>query len=119
MSTPAQFARLQMPAPFDHYAMGPAYDEMFRANGRPRTHYKNLHTQLMHLPSEDPAGPARDLLGAAGEQEDFRSIFARAAQGLQMGCDSAGPEKIRRKPSWSPAAPRRSRPANRNVPGTD
>jgi hypothetical protein len=51
----------------------------------------------------------RDLLGAAGEQEDFRSIFARAAQGLQMGCDSAGPEKIRRKPSWSPAAPRRSR----------
>ena len=48
----------------------------------------------------------RDLLGAAGEQEDFRSIFARAAQGLQMGCDSAGPEKIRRKLSCSPAATR-------------
>src|ERR1035441_11031071 len=37
MSTPAQFAHLQMPAPFGDYALGPAYDEMFRANGRPRT----------------------------------------------------------------------------------
>ena len=54
MSTPAQFARLQMPAPFGDYAMGPAYDEMFRANGRPRTHYRNLHTQLLNLPSEEP-----------------------------------------------------------------
>src|ERR1022692_2819257 len=53
MSTPAQFARLQMPAPFGDYAMGPAYDEMFRANGRPRTHYRNLYTQLLNLPSEE------------------------------------------------------------------
>ena len=34
--------------------MGPAYDEMLRANGRPRTHYRNLHTQLLNLPSEEP-----------------------------------------------------------------
>ena len=30
-----------------------AYDEMFRANGRPRTHYRNLYTQLLNLPSEE------------------------------------------------------------------
>ena len=41
-----------MPAPFRDYAMGSAYDEMFRANGRPRTHYRNLYTQLMNLPSD-------------------------------------------------------------------
>ena len=33
MSTPAQSAHLQMRAPFGDYALGPAYDEMFRANG--------------------------------------------------------------------------------------
>src|ERR1017187_6128629 len=53
MSTPAQSANLQMPAPFGDYAMGPAYDEMFRANGRPRSHYRNLFTQLLNLPSEE------------------------------------------------------------------
>jgi uncharacterized circularly permuted ATP-grasp superfamily protein len=42
-----------MPAPFGDYALGPAYDEMFRANGRPRTHYRNLYTQLLSLPSEE------------------------------------------------------------------
>jgi uncharacterized circularly permuted ATP-grasp superfamily protein len=42
-----------MPAPFGDYAMGPAYDEMFRPNGRPRTHYRNLYTQLLNLASEE------------------------------------------------------------------
>ncbi|MDR3699917.1 MAG: circularly permuted type 2 ATP-grasp protein [Candidatus Sulfopaludibacter sp.] len=53
MSTPAQLAHLEMPAPFGEYAMGQAYDEMFRANGRPRTHYRNLYTKLLNLPSEE------------------------------------------------------------------
>src|ERR1039458_379619 len=53
MPTSAQTAHLQIPAPFGDYAMGPAYDEMFRSNGRPRTHYRNLYTQLLNLPSEE------------------------------------------------------------------
>src|SRR5579872_6197497 len=53
MSTSAQFVHLQIPPPFGDYAMGPAYDEMFRANGRPRTHYRNLYTQLLKLPPEE------------------------------------------------------------------
>src|SRR5579872_2883121 len=53
MSTSAQFVHLQIPPPFGDYAMGPAYDEMFRANGRPRTHYRNLYAQLLKLPYEE------------------------------------------------------------------
>jgi uncharacterized circularly permuted ATP-grasp superfamily protein len=53
MSTPAQFVHHLMPAPFCDYAIGMAYDEMFRANGRPRTHYRNLYTQLLKLPPEE------------------------------------------------------------------
>src|SRR5579863_307458 len=53
MSTPAQLAQSEMPAPFGEYAMGQAYDEMFRANGRPRTHYRSLYTKLLNLPSEE------------------------------------------------------------------
>ncbi len=53
MSTTAQFVNHLMPAPFRDYAIGMAYDEMFRANGRPRTHYRNLYTQLLKLPPEE------------------------------------------------------------------
>ena len=53
MSMPAQFAGHKMPAPFSDYEIGAAYDEMFRAAGRPRPHYKNLYTQLLNLPSEE------------------------------------------------------------------
>ena len=42
-----------MPAPFSEYEIDAAYDEMFRARGRPRPHYKNLYTQLLNLPSEE------------------------------------------------------------------
>ena len=42
-----------MPAPFSDYELDAAYDEMFRARGRPRPHYKNLYTQLLNLPSEE------------------------------------------------------------------
>jgi hypothetical protein len=53
MSMPAQSADRPMPAPFSDYEIGAAYDEMFRAKGRPRTHYKNLYTQLLNLPPEE------------------------------------------------------------------
>ena len=53
MSMPAQSARRPMPAPFGNYEIGAAYDEMFRANGRPRPHYENLYTQLLNLPPEE------------------------------------------------------------------
>jgi uncharacterized circularly permuted ATP-grasp superfamily protein len=53
MATPAQFVDDVMPAPFGDYAIGAAYDEMFRANARPRTHYRNLYTQLLKLPPEE------------------------------------------------------------------
>src|ERR1035438_6073999 len=53
MSAPAQFVDHVMPAPFGDYAIGAAYDEMFRANARPRTHYRNLYTQLLKLLPEE------------------------------------------------------------------
>jgi uncharacterized circularly permuted ATP-grasp superfamily protein len=41
------------PALFSDYEIGSAYDEMFRNNGRPRQHYKALHTKLLGLPAEE------------------------------------------------------------------
>lgn len=40
-----------MPEPFSEYQLGPAYDEMFRANGRPRRHYRGLFSRLLSLPA--------------------------------------------------------------------
>jgi len=40
-------------APLRDYELGAAYDEMFRANGRPRSHYKPLYSRLLHLPPEE------------------------------------------------------------------
>ena len=42
-----------IPAPFSEYEIGTAYDEMFRANGRARQHYKALYSKLLSLPSEE------------------------------------------------------------------
>jgi uncharacterized circularly permuted ATP-grasp superfamily protein len=53
MSSPAQTADRPMPAPFSEYEIDAAYDEMFRASGRPRPQYKNLYTHLLNLPSEE------------------------------------------------------------------
>jgi uncharacterized circularly permuted ATP-grasp superfamily protein len=53
MFMPPQSADRPMPAPFSDYEIGAAYDEMFRASGRPRTHYKNLYTLLLNLPSDE------------------------------------------------------------------
>ena len=90
MSTPAQSAHLQMPAPFGDYALGPAYDEMFRANGRPRTHYRNLYTQLLSLPSEElyrfkkEADLAADEEWARFLENDQQAEKLQAQQQLQQ-----------------------------------
>jgi uncharacterized circularly permuted ATP-grasp superfamily protein len=42
-----------IPAPFSEYQLGAAYDEMFRANGRARQHYKALYTKLLSLPADE------------------------------------------------------------------
>ena len=50
---PTQSAERLVPAPFSDYEIEAAYDEMFRARGRPRPQYRNLYTQLLNLPSEE------------------------------------------------------------------
>jgi uncharacterized circularly permuted ATP-grasp superfamily protein len=37
------------PGPFSAYDLQSAYDEMFRATGRPRSHYRHLYTRLLNL----------------------------------------------------------------------
>ena len=39
--------------PFTDYSMSAAFDEMFRAPGKPRAHYKALHTRLLNQPAEE------------------------------------------------------------------
>ncbi len=53
MATPAPITDQPIPSPFADYEFGEAYDEMFRANGRPRQHYRALHTRLLSLPAEE------------------------------------------------------------------
>ena len=40
-------------APFTAYEMAAAYDEMFRAPGRPRSHYRQLYSNLLNQPSQE------------------------------------------------------------------
>ena len=40
-------------APFTEYELASAYDEMFRAPGRPRSHYRQLYSRLLNQPSEE------------------------------------------------------------------
>lgn len=40
-------------APFTEYELASAYDEMFRAAGRPRSHYRQLYSRLLNRPSEE------------------------------------------------------------------
>jgi uncharacterized circularly permuted ATP-grasp superfamily protein len=42
-----------IPAPFSEYELGTAYDEMFRATGRARQHYKALYAKLLSLPADE------------------------------------------------------------------
>jgi uncharacterized circularly permuted ATP-grasp superfamily protein len=53
MATPTTMPERAIPAPFSDYELGTAYDEMFRANGRARQHYKALYTKLLSLPSDE------------------------------------------------------------------
>ncbi len=41
------------PAPFSDYQLTGAFDEMFRASGKPRSHYKALYTRLLNQPKEE------------------------------------------------------------------
>jgi uncharacterized circularly permuted ATP-grasp superfamily protein len=53
MATPVSSTEHHSLDPFSGYDFGPAYDEMFRAKGRPRSHYRALYTRLLNLPAEE------------------------------------------------------------------
>jgi uncharacterized circularly permuted ATP-grasp superfamily protein len=53
MVTTSALARGEKPEPFSEYQIGTAYDEMFRANGRPRRHYRGLFSRLLSLPAHE------------------------------------------------------------------
>ncbi len=54
MATPVQPPpNRRDPATLPDYEIGTSYDEMFRPNGRPRTHYRHLFAQLLNLPAEE------------------------------------------------------------------
>ena len=53
MATPSPIAERSIPALFADYEVNAAYDEMFRAKGRPRPHYRPLYARLLNLPSEE------------------------------------------------------------------
>ena len=53
MATTSPIARRATPPPFSDYGLSAAYDEMFRSNGRPRSHYRALYSKLLSLPSEE------------------------------------------------------------------
>src|ERR1700761_9545885 len=53
MATPSPIAERSIPALFAEYEVNAAYDEMFRAKGRPRPHYRPLYARLLNLPSEE------------------------------------------------------------------
>ena len=53
MATPIQSSGRSIPAPFSDYEVAAAYDEMFRAPGRPRMQYRALYAQLLSLPAEE------------------------------------------------------------------
>ena len=53
MATPIQSSGRPIPAPFSEYEVAAAYDEMFRAPGRPRVQYRALYAQLLSLPAEE------------------------------------------------------------------
>jgi uncharacterized circularly permuted ATP-grasp superfamily protein len=53
MANPGVVSRLAHPAPFQNYALGEAYDEMFNATGEPRPHYLDLYKALLDLPAEE------------------------------------------------------------------
>ena len=53
MATQIQNAGRDTAGPFDQYQLGVAFDEMFRAEGRPRSHYRALFSKLLNQPSDE------------------------------------------------------------------
>ncbi len=53
MATSPPPAERAITAPFTAYELASAYDEMFRAPGRPRSHYRQLYSSLLNQPSEE------------------------------------------------------------------
>ncbi|MBV9760951.1 MAG: circularly permuted type 2 ATP-grasp protein [Acidobacteriaceae bacterium] len=53
MATPSPIAERSIPPLFAEYELNAAYDEMFRARGRPRPHYRPLYARLLSLPAEE------------------------------------------------------------------
>lgn len=53
MATPQSPAAPEIFGPFDQYPLGTAFDEMFRAGGRPRSHYRALYQRLLNQPSSE------------------------------------------------------------------
>jgi uncharacterized circularly permuted ATP-grasp superfamily protein len=53
MATTSNIAQHSIPEPFSEYDLGAAYDEMFRPNGRPRSHYRALFSRLLSLPAHE------------------------------------------------------------------
>lgn len=53
MATPSAQTERPNSTQFADYPLTAAYDEMFRAPGRPRSHYRALYTQLLNLPAEE------------------------------------------------------------------
>src|SRR5579862_8122072 len=53
MAIPGVISRHALPAPFNNYGLGEAYDEMFDTGGSPRPHYLELYKTLLALPAEE------------------------------------------------------------------
>ena len=53
MATPSPISEPPIADPFASYELQSAYDEMFRAPGRPRNHYRALHARLLNLAPEE------------------------------------------------------------------
>jgi uncharacterized circularly permuted ATP-grasp superfamily protein len=53
MATPSPTAERSVPPLFAEYELNAAYDEMFRARGRPRPHYRPLYARLLSLPADE------------------------------------------------------------------
>ena len=53
MATSVHSFENKVPDPFSDYEFGAAYDEMFRAPARPRSHYRALYNLLLNLPADE------------------------------------------------------------------
>ena len=78
-----------MPSPFGDYELGSAFDEMFRANGRPRPHYRSLYTHLLNLPAEE-----LDLFKQEADLSFFNQGITFTVYGLGEGTEQIFPHDL-------------------------